>query len=153
MQKIITAALKSAFPGVNVDALVQVVSATPNPELATELLLGVWEPVTLLPYWSYKNSDGTVNERRLTEVDYWKGNAHYVKDVPITVQKYFPKGTTKTQAMELVGADTAREIGETYEYYMVPTGEFKAVSDYCTFKEWAAHQCQMPNRAKEEQLF
>lgn len=42
MNKIIKAALISKFPA-SVDVLMDVIAATPNPELATEMLLGIYE--------------------------------------------------------------------------------------------------------------
>jgi hypothetical protein len=43
MNKIIKAALAAKFNNANVDALLEVVNATENPEAATELILGVYE--------------------------------------------------------------------------------------------------------------
>ena len=43
MDKIIAVALKAQFPGINIDAIMDVINATPNPVIATETLLGIYE--------------------------------------------------------------------------------------------------------------
>lgn len=43
MDKIIAVALKAQFPGINIDAVMDVINATPDPEIATETLLGIYE--------------------------------------------------------------------------------------------------------------
>lgn len=43
MDKIITVALKAQFPGINIDAVLDVINATSNPVIATETLLGIYE--------------------------------------------------------------------------------------------------------------
>ena len=44
MNKIILAALSAAFPSINCASLLEVVNATPNPVVATEKLIGCYEP-------------------------------------------------------------------------------------------------------------
>lgn len=43
MDKIIAVALKAQFPGINIDAVLEVINATPNPVVAAETLLGIYE--------------------------------------------------------------------------------------------------------------
>ena len=43
MDKIIVVALKANFPGININAVMDVINATPNPVVATETLLGIYE--------------------------------------------------------------------------------------------------------------
>jgi hypothetical protein len=43
MQKIILAALKAAFPSLNLGVVLEIVEATGNPVVATEMLLGIYE--------------------------------------------------------------------------------------------------------------
>lgn len=152
MQKIILAALKGAFPGVNLDALVQVVEATPNVVMATELLLGVWEEPEVLPYWRYKNNDGSISDRTLVEVNHWTGKVNYIRNVPETKIKYFPKHTTKEQAMQMVGKETSKEVGDEYEYFYIPTGVMKIDKESCTVEQWTANHCEKLPRT-DEQLF
>ncbi len=43
MDKIIAAALKAQFSGINIDTIMDVINATANPVVATEVLLGIYE--------------------------------------------------------------------------------------------------------------
>ena len=58
MNKIIRAALAATFPGISVDALLEVINATQNPVTATEKLIGVFEEPKLNPQWK-KGTDAT----------------------------------------------------------------------------------------------
>lgn len=43
MNKIIEVALKAKFTGIDVNPILEIINATPNPLIATEILLGVYE--------------------------------------------------------------------------------------------------------------
>lgn len=43
MDKIIAVALEAKFPGINIYAVMDVIKATPNPVVATEMLLGIYQ--------------------------------------------------------------------------------------------------------------
>jgi hypothetical protein len=46
MQSILTIALGTIFPKENIESIMEVIGATPNPEVATQILLGIYvEPV------------------------------------------------------------------------------------------------------------
>lgn len=46
MQNILTVALGTIFPKENIQSIMEVITATPNPDVATEILLGIYqEPV------------------------------------------------------------------------------------------------------------
>jgi hypothetical protein len=46
MQNILTIALGTIFPKENIQSIMEVITATPNPDIATEILLGIYqEPV------------------------------------------------------------------------------------------------------------
>jgi hypothetical protein len=43
MQNILTIALGTIFPKENIQSIMEVISATPNPDIATEILLGIYQ--------------------------------------------------------------------------------------------------------------
>ena len=49
MEKVILALLKVKFAGVDVNALMEIIHATPNPVVATELLCGLYEAPVINP--------------------------------------------------------------------------------------------------------
>lgn len=86
MNKIIKIALESKFPNINMEALLDVVNATGNPAIATEVLLGVYEQPTLLSISRITDTD--IKEvRTLIEYDKYTDRVSftYVRDEFITV--------------------------------------------------------------------
>ena len=140
MDKIIRIALQTQFPAVNMDSLLSVINATPNPTMATEMLLEVWEEPKILLYWEREHRDGTVVKRNFVSADFWRNKVTYSQEVPEKVQLYYPAGTTQEQAKELEGAKSSKEFGQYYEYYWMPTGNVKLQNDTCDLAEWLEYQ-------------
>lgn len=53
-KKLIRALLEAKFPGIDLEALTEIVMATPNPDLATEVLCGLYEPEVINEFISDK---------------------------------------------------------------------------------------------------
>jgi hypothetical protein len=49
MEKILKALLAAKVPGVDIDILNEIIQATPNPEIATEMLCGLYEEPVISP--------------------------------------------------------------------------------------------------------
>jgi hypothetical protein len=88
LDKIIKIALKAKYPEINVDALIAVIQATPNPVMATEIILGDHDPVILEPLRRPKASHH-VGPYILTEVDEWNDKVFYKYQYHDTSVRYY----------------------------------------------------------------
>lgn len=137
MNKIIKALLTSKFPNINADVLLDIISATPNPELATELLCGIYEEITV----SAKRVHSKNNEKGIltfTEFNKWSNKVHYSYEAIVTKGAYFPKGT-KVSDVTMDNFDTMKCSSTTDSIYLnIPTGikEIRESSmDYMCWEE------------------
>ena len=76
MNKIIKAALRAKFNAFDVDALLEIISKTENPEVAAELLLGVYEQpeINLAVHPDYSPSQ---QNKMFIRYDKWRGRVYY----------------------------------------------------------------------------
>lgn len=76
MEKIIKAALAAKYPTASVDALLKVVMGTPNPQIATEILLDVYlhPVVNAEPHEDYNPNEFN---RKFISYDMWTDKVHY----------------------------------------------------------------------------
>lgn len=80
MKAIFAAALRSKFDSKNIYSLLEVVQATPNPELAMNILLGTYEEVSVPvtgPTEVYPNEQ----EKTLVSYDKWQNRVQYTYQV------------------------------------------------------------------------
>jgi hypothetical protein len=131
MEKIIKAALLSKFSAEALPSIMEVINATPNPILATEILLGTYEQPEL--------PETTVSKdkvRTLKSVDYWLDQVHYTYEVAETKSFYIHEDTDKDQVTI-----------ENYEQFMIdrtqnavwigiPTGKTSISSSWCSIDSW-----------------
>ena len=76
MEKIIKAALTAKYPTASVDALLKVVMGTPNPQIATEVLLDVYQyPIVHTePHGDYSPTEAN---KIFINYDMWTDKVHY----------------------------------------------------------------------------
>ena len=136
MNKIIEKLLTVTFPTVDINGLLEVVSSTPNPELATEILCGLYvEPV--LPKVVQETS-GDKRELTFTCYDKWEDRVHYSYIKEKTIHGYFPKGTVK----EEITLENFKEREVSYKSGMdqvslyLKTGETIVDTSYCSSSNW-----------------
>ena len=89
MNKIIEIALESKYPNIDMEALLDVVNATSNPTVATEVLLGVYEPPRILGV-SRVVSDNMVENRTLIEYNKYTDKVAYSYERTEEITCYFP---------------------------------------------------------------
>lgn len=144
MNKIIKAALTAKFQNADIDAILNVINATPNPEMATEILLGVYE-AQLIPR---RVQDG---ERILT---YVKGN-EWTKEIVYSYQSnkvmsgYFPEGT-KREDLTIENFKSLQVEGKRDIYLSIPTGETEEKEATCSFERWFSYKPVFP---QEQNIF
>ena len=86
MNKIIKIALESKYPNIDMEALLDVVNATGNPTVATEVLLGVYEQPRILSI-SRITDDNIKEVRSLLEYNKYTDRVSYtyIKEELVTV--------------------------------------------------------------------
>jgi hypothetical protein len=132
--KLIKALLEVKFPDINVDALLEIVSATPNPELSTEILCGLYEPPILFE----KVVSNKSIELTLSYYDKWNDEVHYSYQKEKTINGYFPKDTIK----EEITFENFKEREQTWKpnteqiNITIKTGETVIDKSYCSSKTW-----------------
>ena len=89
MNKIIKIALESKYSNIDMGALMDVINATSNPTVATEVLLGVYEPPRILGV-SRVVSDNMVENRTLIEYNKYTDKVAYSYERTEEITCYFP---------------------------------------------------------------
>lgn len=147
MDKIIQLALGLSYPKDKLLALLEVISATPNPTMATEILLGVYEK-PVIPN-KVKDSKGVV--RLLKSKDDWKEEVNYTFLQPKRIGAYYPKGTLEKdlndnnyESLKSKGSDD----NTTYLFFNSKTMEEKTGS--CVYLEWLACENLQPKQSIED---
>ena len=131
MEKIIKLALETRFPGANLVNLMDVLNATGNAVVATEILLGIYEepniPESALLYKT---------PAIFVSFDKYKGSVRYSTDTFTSKNLYFD---SEEAANECVEYDTS--IGR--DYYHRKDGDFKKefqvpikTSNTTSLREW-----------------
>jgi hypothetical protein len=131
MENIIKVALLSKFSAEALPSVMEVINATPNPLMATEILLGTYEQPEIPETTMYKDT-----LRTLKSVDYWLDQVKYTYEVVETKGFYIHEDTDKDQVTI-----------ENYEQFMIdrtqnavwvsiPTGKISMSSNYCSIDSW-----------------
>lgn len=132
MNKIIKAALAAKFQSSDIDAILDVINATPNPEMATEILLGVFEPL-VLPI----RVDNKGEIQTLVEVDWWNRQVAYYYEKKKTLAAYFPAGT-KQSDVNIENFKSLQVDGERDVYIRIETGEIEETQGSCSILTWVS---------------
>ena len=138
--KVMHYALMSKFGTESVDKIMEVVCATPNPEMAVEILLGIYEETKLESVVVYRGVKGQEQFRTLMSVDFWKNEVHYQYNAEITKYIYIHKDTDRS----LITPENYTEFvlkhsdEDSVGYYLL-TGEIETRTSYCTISEWQGY--------------
>ena len=131
MENIIKVALLSKFSAESLPSIMEVINATANPTMATEILLGIYEQPEIPETTVYRDTVRTVKS-----VDYWLDQVHYTYEVAETKGFYIHEDTDKDQVTI-----------ENYEEFMIdrtnnaiwisiPTGKTSMSSSWCSIDSW-----------------
>lgn len=134
MNKIIEVALTGKFGAEEVTNLMEVIGATPNPEMATEILLGVYTQPKLESV--VMDSRGCI--RTINSINYWAGNVHYCYSEEITKHIYVDKDFDTS----VITPENYKDYSVDYNKdnitsFTVRTGEFRDKTSSCSFAEWS----------------
>ncbi len=147
MDKIIQLALGLSYPTDKLLALQNVISATPNPTMATEILLGVYEK-PVIPN-KVKDSKGVV--RLLKSKDDWKEEVNYTFLQPKRIGNYYPKGTLEKDLNDDNYESLKSKSSDddtTYLYFNSKTMEERTGS--CAYSDWLAFENLQPKQSIED---
>jgi hypothetical protein len=133
MNKIIEVALTGKFGAEAVTNLMEVIGATPNPEMAAEILLGIYVQPEL-PH-TVANAQGL--EKTAVHIDYWNSDITYTYDEEVRKHMYIDKDADTS----LITMDNYKEYERDYDKgnitsFYLSTGEIKQKRSSCSFGDW-----------------
>lgn len=133
MYKIIEVALTGKFGADAVTNLMEVIGATPNPEMATEILLDIY----VKPEIPNKVVNAQGMEKTAVNVDYWHGTVVYSYDEEVRRHMYVDKDidTSLITVDNYMEYDKDYGVSNTKSFYL-STGEIKNRQSNCTFSDW-----------------
>lgn len=133
MTKIINALLEAKFTGMNVPALLEIINATPNPSIATEILCGLYEEPVINP--TKVEKDGSV--KTFKSYDKWNDKVTYSYLRAETKSAYFPSNVNKEDInMENFNSLKAESSANNARWLSIPTGAEIADTSYCSLSNW-----------------
>lgn len=141
--KVMYYALASKFGTESVDKIMEVVGATPNPEMATEILLGIYEQPKLESMVVYNRAKGKEQIRTLTSVDFWRDEVQYMYNSERIKYIYIHKDTDRS----LITPENYEDYVLAYADdnavgYHLPTGKIETNTSSCSISDWKA--CSIP---------
>ncbi len=124
--------IELTFPTINVDVLMEIIVATPNPRVATEILCGVYtEP----EFVKHKLSPNGV-ARTFVLYDKWLDQVNYSYLQEEVKYEYFPKSVDK----DTITAENYKSLACGYNddayRHGVKTGVMEQRGDWCSMKDW-----------------
>jgi len=128
MNKIVKVALNAAFKPEQVNALMEVIGATPNPEMAAEILLGIYEEPELL---KVVDDRGTI--KTLISVNHWENNVYYEYEEEKMIRFYILPDQDKSE----VNLENYKQFekewrsGLDLQGISLPTGEIRHCKGSC----------------------
>ena len=135
--KVMYYALASKFGTESVDKFMEVVGATPNPEMATEILLGIYEEPEIPN--AVVNAKGLV--KTATNIDYWGHRVSYSYEEETRKHLYVDKDADTS----LITLDNYQEYERDYDSdnitsFYLPTGKMTIRKDSCDFIDWLSQE-------------
>ena len=132
MSKIIAVALTSKFGAEAVTNLMEVIGATCNPEMATEILLGVYEKPEI-PNTIFEN--GT--KKTVVSIDYWQATVTYSYEEEVKKHIYVDENLDTS----ILTFENYLEYEKQYEdanrkSFRLPTGEIKTKQSHTSIGDW-----------------
>jgi hypothetical protein len=144
MEKIIKLALGLSYPKDKLNALQEIIHATPNPQMATEILLGVYEKPRIPS--KVKTKEGQV--RVLKEVNFWTETVVYSYLQNKRIGGYYPKGTdSKTLNDNNYKALQCKDDDAVYLYFNSEEKEEKQST--CSIQDWLSYEDITPQHQFE----
>ncbi len=138
MNKIIEKLLTVTFPTVEIANLLEIVSATPNPQLATEILCGLYVEPIFPNKVKEKSGDKVLTFSSFCK---WQNKVKYTYIKEKTISGYFPKGTIKSD----ITLENFKQYEESWKSgadqlnISLKTGETVLDDSYCSSETWLSY--------------
>lgn len=150
MNKIMQKLLEVTYPSIDIQSLMEIVGNTPNPELATEMLCGLYTE----PKIEHKRVKSSGSEGVLTFISYdkWNDKVNYSYMAKETKGAYFPKGT-KQEDVNMENFDKLKlsNSGNETTYLYIPTGKESKKESYISLESWLKLPYE-PSEGEKKQL-
>jgi len=150
MDKIIKALLEVKYPNLDSSVLLEIISVTPNQEIATEMLCGLYQEPEITKSSVKSDSQGVLT---FSSYDKWNDRVHYKYMKAEQKSAYFPR-SVKKEDVTLENFDSLKcsyKEGETHTLY-VNTGKIEERQDYMTFSRWENLPYEPTEAEKKENL-
>ena len=130
MQKL----LEVTYPAINTESLLEIVGATPNPEIATEILCGLYVEPAIEHKMVVSEREGILT---FTSFDKWNNRVNYSYLQKDTKSTYFPKGT-KVSDVTMENFDSLKVSSSSVDavYLNIPTGTVSKRTSYTSLEGW-----------------
>lgn len=149
MNKIIKLALGLSYPTDKLTALQEVISATPNAQMATEILLGVYEKPNVPS--KVKTKEGQI--RVLKSVDFWINRVYFTFLKGKRIGAYYPKGTDEKTLNDNNWQSLKCSSGDNTIYLYFTSTEMEEKEDYCDLDVWLSYEDITPKRVFDDIYF
>ena len=130
MQKL----LEVTYPAINTESLLEIVGATPNPEIATEILCGLYVEPAIEHKMVVSEREGVLT---FMSFDKWNNRVNYSYLQKDTKSTYFPKGT-KVSDVTMDNFDSLKVSSSSVDavYLNIPTGTVSKRTSYTSLEGW-----------------
>jgi len=134
MNKIMQKLLEVTYPAINTESLLEIVGATPNPEIATEILCGLYVEPTIVHKMVVSEREGVLT---FMSFDKWNNRVNYSYLQKDTKSTYFPKGT-KVSDVTMENFDSLKVSSSSVDavYLNIPTGTVSKRTSYTSLEGW-----------------
>lgn len=150
MNKIIEKLLTVTFPTVDINNLLEIVSATPNPEVATEILCGLYqEPEIANKLVNSKGSEGILTFK---SYDKWQDRVNYSYKAPETKGAYFKAGLKK-EDITMENFESMKSSASDRVWLEIPTGNFVERTSYVSLDRWNSFPKEFSEGEKRQKSF
>jgi len=134
MNKIMQKLLEVTYPAINTESLLEIVGATPNPEIATEILCGLYVEPAIEHKMVVSEREGVLT---FMSFDKWNNRVNYSYLQKDTKTSYFPKGT-KVSDVTMENFDSLKVSSSSVDavYLYIPTGTVSKRTSYTSLEGW-----------------
>lgn len=134
MNKIMQKLLEVTYPAINTESLLEIVGATPNPEIATEILCGLYVEPAIEHKMVVSEREGVLT---FMSFDKWNNRVNYSYLQKDTKSAYFPKGT-KVSDVTMENFDSLKVSSSSVDavYLNIPTGTVSTRTSYTSLEGW-----------------
>jgi len=132
MQTILTVALGTIFPKENIESIMEVIGATPNPDIATAILLGIYEQPVIQASAVHDNKDC-----HFISYNKWDDQVHYSYMIKDSKHIYVKKDIDTS----LINENNYEEFSVSYHSdnaigYRVTLSNLVAVKSHMYSETW-----------------